>query len=373
MGALAETFVDPSIAADSGTGTIGDPFGDLQFAFNSVTRDATNGDRFNILTGTDEILAAALSLATYGTPTAAAPLLIEGFTAAAGDGGIGGIDGNGSFGMWASSLLDSIWMKNLHCHNSGSATIIDLDNDIAIVNVEVDTTTGSGIDIDASGLVADCNIHNIGGIGIRFLNAIGSRAVGNYLTNGANSFTDAIFTGSQHCKINRNIISISGASNGISLGGIVDTVNNNAVLSSSGTGTGIRVVADTDNLHLIYGNAVEGFIGVGGVGYDTSALTTNHIFMLERNVAFNNTTNYSTTGEHILLDNDNEVSPATPFAKSGLDTFVNRLLFFEAANTGNVQGGGYPSGSGLDKGAVQHRDPAGAGRANLGLMSGGVL
>jgi len=32
--ALTEIYVDPAIAANSGTGTSGDPYGDLQYALN---------------------------------------------------------------------------------------------------------------------------------------------------------------------------------------------------------------------------------------------------------------------------------------------------------------------------------------------------
>ena len=54
--ALTEIYVDPSIAADSGTGTIGDPFGDLEYAIEQTTFDTTNGTRLNVKAGTDDFL-----------------------------------------------------------------------------------------------------------------------------------------------------------------------------------------------------------------------------------------------------------------------------------------------------------------------------
>jgi hypothetical protein len=36
---------------------------------------------------------------------------------------------------------------------------------------------------------------------------------------------------------------------------------------------------------------------------------------------------------------DNESLGATPFAKSGSDTFANRFVYFAPADTGNVYGG----------------------------------
>jgi hypothetical protein len=60
MAAPTDSFIDPSIAGNSGSGTIGDPWGDCQHALDTVTRDATDGDRMCIKEGTDEIHTAAL-------------------------------------------------------------------------------------------------------------------------------------------------------------------------------------------------------------------------------------------------------------------------------------------------------------------------
>ena len=48
MAALTQYYVDPAINANSGTGTIGDPYGDLQYALNTLTRDPTDGDQINV-------------------------------------------------------------------------------------------------------------------------------------------------------------------------------------------------------------------------------------------------------------------------------------------------------------------------------------
>ena len=93
--AITNYYVDPAINANSGTGTLGDPFGDLQYALNTITRNATDGDRINIKAGTAEVMAAAISLTTYGTPAQAAPLIFQGYTSAQGDGGIGEINNGG--------------------------------------------------------------------------------------------------------------------------------------------------------------------------------------------------------------------------------------------------------------------------------------
>ncbi len=53
--ALTEIYVDPAIAADSGAGTEGSPYGDLEYAIEQETFDLTNGTRVNIKAGTDEL------------------------------------------------------------------------------------------------------------------------------------------------------------------------------------------------------------------------------------------------------------------------------------------------------------------------------
>jgi hypothetical protein len=57
---MADIYVDPSINANTGTGTIGDPYGDLQYAITSTTQ-GTSGDQFNIKSGTAEVMAGSLT------------------------------------------------------------------------------------------------------------------------------------------------------------------------------------------------------------------------------------------------------------------------------------------------------------------------
>lgn len=74
---MADYYVNPALASNTGTGTVGDPFGDLQHALNSVMRSAT-GDTFTVTEGATEILAANLSYAIYGAPTATGWLSVIG-------------------------------------------------------------------------------------------------------------------------------------------------------------------------------------------------------------------------------------------------------------------------------------------------------
>ena len=353
MGALSQTYVDPSIAGNSGAGTVGDPYGDIQYALDTITRDGTNGDQINVKAGTDEILAAALTTATYGTPSWQAPLLLRGYTSAADDGGIGGIDGNATYTIMAATPT-AIMFKDLHLHNSGSATILTVNDWGIIDNVEFDNTSGIGLQCDVSWQVTNCHFHDIGSQGLLIRGA--SLARGNYFKNGTKTFTSAIdlAISSRGTVVDRNIISIDGASNGIRLFNYFTTAINNSVLSSSGTGKGI--FRGNNDGYRTWNNLVEGFSGAGGVGIEDSS---DHQ-MTGHNGAFNNATNYSFGSKTVDLG-DNEALGATPFDKSGSDTFANRFIYFAPVDTGNVQGGAHPNGDNLDKGAVQHADPAGGG------------
>ena len=339
----------------TGAGTSGNPYSDVQWAYDSVTQDATNGDQFNVKAGTAELLAAAaLSLATYGTPTVAAPHTLRGYTSAANDGGIGDIDGNG-FATYG-SVVNYTNVIDMHCHNAGGASYVLVMSSLSLVeNVEVDNNTGGGI---SGGRVFGCNIHNIGARGL-FASKV---ADSNYLKNGTNKFTTAIWvdTASGLC---RNIISIDGASDGI-FANDQESIEGNSVLSSSGTGKGIDSrVTKTGNVFL--NNLVEGFSGAGGVGIEYHG-TSAPVMATGHNAAYNNTTNYANLTDVVLDLGDNESLGASPFDKAGSDTFANRFTYFASVDTGNVRGGSYPSGARLDKGAVQHADPAGGGLSMIG-------
>ena len=85
---------------------------------------------------------------------------------------------------------------------------------------------------------------------------------------------------------------------------------------------------------------VEGFSGTGGSGFNFFNATVP-LGMYEGNAAYNNTTNYANVGDVGKRDNgtDNEVLSASPFAKSGADTFANRYVYFAPVDTGNIRGG----------------------------------
>ena len=132
--ARTEYWCDPSIAADSGTGTVGDPFGDLQYALDNITADTTNGDTINLKAGTAEVLSAKLDLSTYGEPIDRnSGLAIRGYATTAGDGdleagtGIAEIDCNGFAGI-GSSTSTGLHLIHLKIHNCGSNTAVTVSS-----------------------------------------------------------------------------------------------------------------------------------------------------------------------------------------------------------------------------------------------------
>lgn len=367
MAQPTDYYVDPSIAGASGAGTVGDPYGDIQHALDTVTRDATNGDRFNIKSGTDEILAATLGLATYGTPAETAPLIFQGYTSTAGDGGIGGIDGNaGNFAMMAATGYVS-WI-DMHLHNTGTAGVVTCGTQNCIYNCEVDTTTGIALALSSYSRIMNNHIHTFGTYGIQQPNLYAT-ILGNYISDA--SATAAIEMTNSVNTVVGNIISIGGATNGIELSYDSQVVIGNSILSASGSGTGILKNANR-HTQVIINNLVEGF--TTGTGIDLGNYSQN-IAMYGGNAAYNNGTDFDTVGgsDWIYDFGDNESLGASPFSKSGSDTFANRATYFAPADTGNVQGGAYPTAFRRDKGAVQHADPAGGGAPGSSNMAGGVL
>jgi hypothetical protein len=357
MGAATQYYVDPAIAADSGSGTIGDPYGDLQFALNSVTRNATNGDQFNIKQGTDEILSATLSRTSYGTPTSTAPLILRGYNTALNDGGVGGINLNGGNYEVISSAI-YIHFIDLHIHNNITQRFITAPGANFIANCEFNNGA-AGVGLTNSG-VYNCNFHDISGGGV--IMSTSSVCVGNYFKNGAKSFSLAIEIQVVGSVVTRNILSLSGASNGIRSDNNFNSIHGNSILSSSGTGKGLQV--NGNFVDRIFNNLIEGFSN-GGIGFDLSQIITIDASMWG-NAAFNNTTNYSNPDFNVY-GIDNEVLGSTLFEKSGADTFANRKSYFAPVDLGNIRTGGM---HGQHKGAIA---PAGSSGLILIRQSNSLL
>ena len=353
MGTPTETYVDPSIAADSGAGTSGDPYGDLQYALDTVTRDSTNGDRFNIKSGTDEILSSSLSLATYGSPGTTSPLIFQGYTTTAEDGGIGGISGNGSVAIWNNTINDYIHWVDLHLHTCGAATIVTVDVRCSFTNCEFDNTTGGGVVTDSACRFFNCYFHNIGAVGIQ----VAATAIieGCYFKNETNDFTTAILSTTADSYIGSNTLDLDGTSNGIVFSSHRNLIKGNSVFSSAGTGTGIEITSGYNQ--ILINNICEGFSGTGGIGFD---LQSGADFILYgNNAAYNNATNYNENSDFISDIGNNETLLASPFTNAGSADFtIDTTVKATAYPTDNYNG--LSIRTHLDKGALQREEAGGS-------------
>jgi hypothetical protein len=357
--AITESYVDPAINAASGAGTVGDPWGDLQHALDTMTRDGTNGDRINIKAGTDEVLTAALDLSTYGTPSQTAPLIIQGYTTAAEDGGIGGISGNGTYATFDSTAIDYTGIIDMHVHNSGSARPLKLRNEIYLENVEIDNTTTDGVfAVGVNWVIHNCYFHNCGDAGVS-LASYGERITACYFEDGANTFNFAIETSpnSTGSIISNNIINLTGNGDGIRHAGLGIVISNNTVYSAGGTGTGIDIISGVDRLQMINNNYVEGFSGVGGVGI-AQASGSGDILLMTANRYYNNTSNESLSGAYINKSDNSAVGSSALTNPGGGDFSVGT----------DLKAGAYPTtfkgvatDQFMDIGAAQREEPAGGG------------
>jgi hypothetical protein len=379
--AITEVYVDPSIAADSGTGTSGDPYGDLEYAIEQTTFDTTNGTRMNIKAGTDEVVAAELGAAMASTfpnpawaPSESAPAVFQGYTTTAGDGGIGGISGGGSVAVFF-TLIDSIHLVDLHIHNTGSAIVCQVDNFCSITNCEFDNSTGSGVHTGVACTISGCYFHNLDG---SFMLSIdGGFAYSNWFdVAGATPLSAISCQTNRGCVVENNIMVLDGAADGVRINTDWCTVDHNSIYSA-GAATGQGIVAGATNIHVasIANNLVEGFSGTGGVGIDLTASGVQ-ISRYGGNAVQDCTTDYGAVSGITLMDlGDNESLSASPFTNAATDDF-------SPVDTGNVKEGALPTtiGGGLHsgtatprawKGAIQPA-AAGGGAPGHGNMQGGM-
>lgn len=337
--AVTEIYVDPSIAGDSGAGTIGDPYGDLEYAIEQTTFDTSNGTRVNIKAGTDEVLAAnlATAFADTGTSVAWVPVkagphaIFQGYTSAADDGGKGGISGGGSVPVFESGTLDGVQFIDLHLHNCGANYIIAGDDGCSVIACELDNATGNrAVDLDEDAYVADNYIHNVSDFGVVILSGVIER---NIIIVGTNKFTFGIRAdGSDPCIIRKNIISVDGTGTGIDADNTA-WIDDNSIYSAGGSGTGILLAA-ISFCRSITNNVVEGFSS-SGTGIDVD-LSTAVLLRYGGNAVYDCATAYTTPVRNYSSLGDNETLTASPFTDAANGNF-------SPVDTGNVKEGSLPA------------------------------
>lgn len=329
----------------------------VQKALDDIVRDANDGDRINVNDEGDDVLSAALDIdgvGKYGNPITDAPLIIQGYTSTPEDGGIGGLSGGGSVAIVADNVVDSVHFKDMHLHNCGNNTVIDLDNHCVFWGCEVNNANLNGIQADSYVLVANCHFHDLGGSGVEILSG---HVLHNFFKNdGTRDFSVAVYisSGSASSGIHFNVLSLDGASDGIRLADGC-AIENNSIYSNGGTGQGLITFFSSSTPILVANNVVEGFSGTGGIGISLAA--SGKIYMYINNKYFNNATNENLLGD-VDLSAGNTVLGASPFVNPAGDDF--------RVDT-SVKAGAFPSSykgastnQFLDVGAAQ-REEAGAG------------
>jgi hypothetical protein len=331
-----------------------------------MPRDATNGDRINIKSGTAEVLTTTLDFTSYGTPTNASYVMLEGYDSTAGDGGIGAIDGNaGNFTIYTKRYVN---VKNLKLFNTGTSAVINPDAYSTIDSCEITESSTGGV-LGSSGhttIVQKCFIHNIAGYGVKDCRDV----VNCYFANGGtDKFTEAVIytLTTVGTAILQNLFNLDGTSQAISGGSTTNVVCGNSVLSSAGTVVGVDAMSRTA---IVNNNLIEGFSGTGGIGLGRIDGSAFNQYSVNQNAFYDCETDIE-AGTDVFGD-DNESLVASPFAKTGSlptdftsATFWDDLYaYFAPVKIGNVYSG-YPVGSNQTKGAVGQ--PAGGGGTTYSL------
>lgn len=339
-----EVYVDPAIAADTGTGSIGDPYGDVQYALNNINHGG-DGARVNVKAGTAEVITTtSLTLNTYrgtnGDSGATEPLIIQGYTSAAGDGGIGEFTGvANSLGFWTAATTDGadadhVTFRDLKITTGqASGFAINIDNNILVLNVELISPHG-GIDID-QGLVDHCKITyaDTGGIS-------GGPAVSvsnNYFVQSGGALVYAV----QLCNpVAGNIFNVRAATDA-NAGVVLMTTSASTVvtrntflatLSGAGAGNASAVRCFFPNA-LISNNYFEGFNSTGDEGIDVSAASVSSV--LANNAFFGNAANITDAGLNtITIGSTSSLGASGVTSASGADF----------TPTASLKGTGYPTG-----------------------------
>jgi hypothetical protein len=328
-----DVFIDPGAGSDgTGDGSIGNPYQTLSYAHDNHTKGA-DGTRYNVKAGTTLTTGdAAISFAS-GTPDA--PLYIQGYTSAAGDGGRCHID-TGSTGLFSAGW-NYVHVQDVE-HTSAAATSLIAGIYSSIINC----------------------ILNYGGTGNVILASSYTKFIGNELhgTVSANAGSDLRYNKITHssgygititaqsvCHHNV-IISQSGATGAILLSGHDGEAVNNSCYATATVAYGIR----GDDVSFVvgaYNNLVQGYTTA------FSNVTNANKSQMFCNSSFGHTTLESFAAEPWYQSNfDNTALAESPFVDAAGDDFTPKNI------TGVNNGFGV---TGLFRGAVSPAASGGGG------------
>lgn len=353
--AISNYYVDPVGGNDTtGDGSIGTPWATVQKALDTITRNGTDGDQINVKAGGADVLSSALSLTTYGTSlSAAAPLIIRGYTSAANDGGIGQVSGNSSVAVFSGTvshfqIVDMSIINGVDGFSNSGATV-------KIINCSFTGNSGAyACRVGASSMVERCYFSGNSSTADLYFSNSGGAAYHNYIAKSSGSY--GIQTASGNAIVG-NIVNLGGTGLlGIFCqGGTCFVMLNSVYNSTAGTSRGIYINANTNS--TVVNNIVEGFSGAGGDGIEI--VNNSIIAVYGYNAYYNNTSSLTNGGKiDVNLGNDQSLG-ASPFTAPGSGNFsvgatVKALAWPSAFNT--VSTSQY-----LDIGAAQIQIPTASG------------
>lgn len=386
------TWIDAStviLATDAGAGVDDDaakctqhdgttslPWRSVQGALDLTTRDATNGDQINIKAGTAQTLAAALTVATYGTPTTAAPLVLRGYTAAADDGGEAEIN-TVTFQLFAATVPVATGLIDLYIYGTfttGALVVLGVGALVYRCRIVFTFSSGYGgaLKVGTNSTIAGSFLRNVTSSGTAQCVEMGatSKIIGCYVVT--ENITYGVYTNAAGCAFVNNIIVQNSTARGA-----IFTANNAVIVGntiySSGANTNYGIQFGSfggDERSVVVNNIVQGYSGAGGIGIyaGTTPEFPNIVF---GNAVYNCTTAYSIGGA--IADN-NDTLAASPFVDAANGDFdINGTVagvtedgwpasFIELASTAPK----------MDKGAVQAGAGSGGGaiRRVMRLLGG---
>jgi len=345
--ALTEVYVDPSINDDTGAGTSGDPYGDLEWAIEQETFDTTNGTRVNVKAGTTETLVADLSVAMLDTGTSiawdsgdSAPIVVQGYTTTAGDGGKGAISGGGSISLFnsTSTNLQQLSFIDIDFSNSGSAAIIVMPAYTNAIRCSFATSSHANpIDFSTDAVVIGCSFTGFTGGGcIRIPQGF---FYGNYVSFTGSGFGTCVQNSGQGTCIIQNNIIISGTVTqiGVIVQGHGVVCNNSIYSSVAGTSNAIQKASGRGGTY-IFNNLIEGFSGTNGYAISVNNTKLSHW----ANSEYNCDGTVEILGTGLVVESDWGGAANTGLETLGASPFTTAGTDFSPVDTGQVKEGSVP-------------------------------
>lgn len=301
-------------------------------------RNATTGDRINVNSEGTDTVTSVQSVVTSVT----APLVVQGYTSTAGDGGIGILSGGNTSNIMTHATNDGLIVKDMKIMNCpGNA--IDVDAHCRFDGCWFTNITGNAIDANDMVVVTNCRFDEISGRCVRAdcgavwgCHMLSTSSMTKQFTAGI--IFDQVADGKY---VVGNIIHANGAS-AMEITGtgtpspspLIYVAHNSLLMTNSVASTrGIRVVEEAAaGMHCyILDNLIEGFV----TGIDISAATSRSMAVVGGNSLYNNTTAMS-LGDAVVQYR-NETLLTTPFAKVGTNDYSGRSTYFRSLNVGSVR------------------------------------